>query len=417
MDSSARVDGSALVPVPFESMDFLSRNYAIQVFREMPPASSHELQKPTAPFEENMLKKFGLQQKERMGSVGQVDRNSVPPWKAEDLKSWISLQQMIHPELNLHRCFTKKWKLPRILHGQSIKAWLAEIKRNKKEESRLEKAELHAAISVAGVAAALAAVAAENVRNKSNYEPQRRKLHEEKEDGDQDGGRARDAVMASAAALVATQCVEVARSMGANKDQLGSMIESALAVKDAGDLITLTAAAATSLRGAATLRARAKANTASGKCGGKEMIQLLHHGNAQGINSDEAARQQDIIGFDFLRGRDLLARGSLLTVITEKRNCKLRLVSIILDRETKVLLRTRRTSKLNPFAITKERIIVDLHSWPQEEWVKEEDSPSLIVLETEEGIIKLEMNDDASYKLWSMTINHMLMLSSSYGGY
>lgn len=62
-------------------------------------------------------------------------------------------------------------------------------------------------------------------------------------------------------------------------------------------------------------------------------------------------------------------------------------------------------------------VIVDLQSWPQEEFAKEEDSPSLIVLETDEGIIKLEMNDDANYKLWSMTINHMLMLSSSYGGY
>ncbi|CAN6461987.1 unnamed protein product [Victoria cruziana] len=414
MDASARVDGSAIVPVPFESMDFLARNYAIQVFREMPAASSHDLQKPTA-FEQNMLKKFGTQEKERMGSVGQVDRGSVPPWKAEDLKSWISLQQMIHPELKLTRCFTKKWKLPGTFHGQSLKAWLTEMKRKKKEEGRLQKAELHAAISVAGVAAALAALAA--ARNRANYGSQQGKLHEEKEEEDQDGGRARDAVMASAAALVATQCVEVARSMGAKKDQLGSAIESALAVKDAGDLITLTASAATALRGAATLRARAKTNMASGKNGAKEMMQLLHHSNAQETNSDEAARQQDIIGFDFLRGRDLLACGSLLTVITENGNCKPRLVSIILDRETKVLLRTRRQSKLNPFATTKQRVIVDLQSWPQEEFAKEEDSPSLIVLETDEGIIKLEMNDDANYKLWSMTINHMLMLSSSYGGY
>lgn len=117
------------------------------------------------------------------------------------------------------------------------------MKRKKKEEGRLQKAELHAAISVAGVAAALAALAA--ARNRANYGSQQGKLHEEKEEEDQDGGRARDAVMASAAALVATQCVEVARSMGAKKDQLGSAIDSALAVKDAGDLITLTASAAT----------------------------------------------------------------------------------------------------------------------------------------------------------------------------
>ena len=57
--------------------------------------------------------------------------------------------------------------------------------------------------------------------------------------------------MASAAALVAAQCVEKAVSMGADRHQLASLLTSAVNVKTPGDIITLTAGAAT---GTATLR-------------------------------------------------------------------------------------------------------------------------------------------------------------------
>nr|GMD26887.1 VAN3-binding protein-like [Ipomoea batatas] len=63
--------------------------------------------------------------------------------------------------------------------------------------------------------------------------------------------------VASAAMLVAAQCVETAEAMGADRDHLMSAISSAVNVRSHGDISTLTAAAATALRGAATLKARA----------------------------------------------------------------------------------------------------------------------------------------------------------------
>lgn len=112
------------------------------------------------------------------------------------------------------------------LKSVSIKKWLKEIKLRRKEEQRVQTAEVHAAVSMAGVAAALAAIAAESSRSEgSNAE--------------------KEAAVASAAAMVAAQCAKVAEAMGAKKDQLNTVIASAMSGTTATDIFTLTAAAAT----------------------------------------------------------------------------------------------------------------------------------------------------------------------------
>ncbi|MCI21984.1 auxin canalization protein, partial [Trifolium medium] len=96
----------------------------------------------------------------------------------------------------------------------------------KKEEQRLQRAEVHAAMSIAGVAAALSAIASENSKNETNED--------------------RESAIASAAALVAAQCAKVAEAMGAKKEDLRSVIGSAMnGTTTASDILTLTAAAAT----------------------------------------------------------------------------------------------------------------------------------------------------------------------------
>ena len=119
------------------------------------------------------------------------------------------------------------WKITPFKNIMSIKKWLKEIKQRRKEEGRLQRAEVHAAISVAGVAAALAAIAAENSKM------------------DEYSSTAKEAAVASAAALVAAQCAKVAEAMGAKREQLSSVIGSAMSGTNASDILTLTAAAAT----------------------------------------------------------------------------------------------------------------------------------------------------------------------------
>lgn len=64
-------------------------------------------------------------------------------------------------------------------------------------------------------------------------------------------------------------------------------------------------------------------------------------------------------------------------------------------------------------------IILDMHAeFYKESEAVETDNCYQIVLTTNKGMIKLDMMDDYQlYKMWSMTINQMLMLSTSFTKY
>ncbi|CAI8594085.1 unnamed protein product [Vicia faba] len=64
--------------------------------------------------------------------------------------------------------------------------------------------------------------------------------------------------VATATSLVASHCLEIAEYMGAEHEQITTVVDSAINAKTNGDIMTLTAGAATTLRGAATLKARLK---------------------------------------------------------------------------------------------------------------------------------------------------------------
>ncbi|RAL44498.1 hypothetical protein DM860_011775 [Cuscuta australis] len=121
----------------------------------------------------------------------------------------------------------------------------------KKDKARLENAQKHALLSVAGLAAAVAAAAATD----ANPDGPGSKMH---------------AALASATELLASHCVEVAESAGTDRDSVASVVRSAVDIRGASDLTTLTAAAATALRGVATLKARmpreAKRNATISPC-------------------------------------------------------------------------------------------------------------------------------------------------------
>jgi hypothetical protein len=55
------------------------------------------------------------------------------------------------------------------------------------------------------------------------------------------------AAMVSATELLASHCVEIAQHAGARHEQVACAIQSAVGVRSSGDLMTLTAAAATGM--------------------------------------------------------------------------------------------------------------------------------------------------------------------------
>ncbi|PHU11135.1 hypothetical protein BC332_18065 [Capsicum chinense] len=361
-----------------ETMDFLSRtwcNFAVQAFHP-------EMQDQALVLHENSIK--NLPNMEKSMKMDDTD-NSIPPWKSNDVKSWIWMQQAMHPEVNYNSYFQKKWMPWKIgpLKNVSIKKWIKEIKQKRKEEKRLQKAEVHAAISVAGVAAALAAIAAENLNR-------------------DESGRTKESAVASAAALVAAQCAKVAEAMGAKRDQISSVIGSAMTGTSTSDILTLTAAATTSIRGAETLKARS---------GYKNIL----NGSTPVLPIEDS----NDYNFNYENCRSILSKGTELYIEKPDGRSKLRSVSIILNSEAKVILRTRKPTVLKAFSSQTESVVLDLHAeLYKDSNGAETDSCYLIVLTTNKGIVKLDMMDDyQQYRMWSMTINQMLTLSTSFTKY
>ncbi|KAI9076560.1 hypothetical protein K1719_041546 [Acacia pycnantha] len=110
----------------------------------------------------------------------------------------------------------------------------------RKDRVRLENARVHSAVSIAALASALASVAtSESSKSSNNGSPSKLNL-----------------ALASATELLASHCIEMAELGGADHERVASAVRSAIDIRTSGDLMTLTAAAATALRGEAALKAR-----------------------------------------------------------------------------------------------------------------------------------------------------------------
>ncbi|KAL0890183.1 hypothetical protein Bca101_014166 [Brassica carinata] len=108
----------------------------------------------------------------------------------------------------------------------------------KKDKVRVENAHVHSAVSIAALAAGLASVtSASNSKGSSSNMA---------------------LALASATELLASHCVEMAERAGAGRARVASTVRSSVDIHSPGDLMTLTAAAATgrALRGEAALKAR-----------------------------------------------------------------------------------------------------------------------------------------------------------------
>ncbi|RLN41859.1 VAN3-binding protein [Panicum miliaceum] len=116
------------------------------------------------------------------------------------------------------------------------------LRRRRRDELRLHSAQAHAAVSVAQLAAAVAGIVSVcDLRPAATASA---------------GDKRLGTVLASAAALVATVCAEAAETAGANRGRVTSAVRTGLEGRSSAELLTLTATAATCLRGAAALKQR-----------------------------------------------------------------------------------------------------------------------------------------------------------------
>ncbi|KAL3582484.1 hypothetical protein D5086_016816 [Populus alba] len=169
-----------------------------------------------------------------------------------------------------------------------------------------------------------------------------------------------DMAVASAATLVAAQCVEAAEAMGAEREHLASVVNSAVNVRSAGDIMTLTAAAATALRGAATLKARALkevwniAAVIPVDKGVGAVVGNGSNGSSNGSFSGELVPEENFLG---ICSRELLARGCELLKRTRKGDLHWKIVSVYVNKMNQVMLKMK--SKHVAGTITKKKKSLD----------------------------------------------------------
>ncbi|KAK6254898.1 hypothetical protein QUC31_016604 [Theobroma cacao] len=286
--------------------------------------------------------------------------------------------------------------------GKTVGRWLKDRREKKKEETRAHNAQLHAAISVAGVAAAVAAIAAATAASSSA--------------GKDEQMAKTDMAVASAATLVAAQCVEAAEVMGAEREHLASVIGSAVNVRSAGDIMTLTAGAATALRGAATLKARALKevwNIAAvipvDKGGGNGS-----NGSSNGSFSGELVPEENFLG---ICSRELLARGCELLKRTRKGDLHWKIVSVYINRMNQVMLKMK--SRHVAGTITKKKknvvleVIKDMPAWPGRHLLEGGENRRYFGLKTiMRGVVEFECRNQREYDIWTQGVSRLLSIAA-----
>ncbi|WOL07137.1 VAN3-binding protein-like isoform X2 [Canna indica] len=272
------------------------------------------------------------------------------------------VQSKSHRHKDLQGGWVKAW-----LGGETLSSLSRGWKRKKrKEDLRLQTAQIHAALSVARLAAGIAGILGNFYLEpiKSNV------VALDTLEGELD--RKMNTVVRSAAALIATVCAEAAESVGANRGQVSSIVQAGLATRTSADLLTLTATTATCLRGAAMLELRAA--------------------TCRHLSQDH----------------NILEKGAQLPIQMPEGKVQLRMVKIY-HKHDKVTLRLGKKHMRGVINIYNEYRIYDVANDPKEcGFLKNDHGCYLVTLGTSGGAIQLQFQDQKQYVLWKSSISKYL---------
>ncbi|XP_031503443.2 VAN3-binding protein-like [Nymphaea colorata] len=289
----------------------------------------------------------------------------------DNIRNWLSTQGYLRslfernghqPESRIRMHFMKEW-----LRGSSISTLVKEYKQKRKDQLRIRRAQAHAALSVAEVAAAIAGFAANS-------------------------GNSWDPALASAASLVAAVCAKAAESMGADRTHVSLIIDSAVGSNSTSNILSLTDSAPTCSRCAAMRRYKAQTKLGDSiyqnapLCtpqAGTDNTETHEYCSSM---TDEAALS---------KGADLLVKGG--------KKALPRKVSITFKQE-RVVLKLAKKCFGGAFTTSKQYHIKDV---PHQ---LEEGSFYLLKLETADGgTICIFFSDKRQRDTWGTTITYLLI--------
>uniref|UniRef100_A0A5B7AWN4 PH domain-containing protein n=1 Tax=Davidia involucrata TaxID=16924 RepID=A0A5B7AWN4_DAVIN len=305
-----------------------------------------------------------------------AESSPISPRESDDTKELLLLHQALNPDFLSSQQLLKNGLYRSIMRGKTMGRRLKDQKERKKQELRTQNAHLHAAVSVAGVAAAVAALAASfGATSPENKAPSKT-----------------CAGIASAAALVASHCIEIAEEMGAEHDHILSVVSSAISARTNGDILTLTAGAATALRGAATQRARLQ------KGYGSATIALSEEQEGKELNVTA------VLNF-VSKGGELLKR-------TRKGALHWKQVSFNINSNWQVVAKMKSRHIAGTFTKKKKCVVsgvcCDIQAWTGRESEESNEQRAYFGIKTVDRIIEFECRSKGDKQMWIVGIQQML---------